>query len=62
MSTQTVNYSGISFTGLLTILFVGLKLTGFINWSWLWVLSPMWIPLAFAITILILVLPFVMKK
>jgi hypothetical protein len=34
---------GIGFTGLLTILFVGLKLTGHIAWSWWWVLSPLWI-------------------
>lgn len=34
---------GIGFTGLLTILFIGLKLTGYIDWSWLWVLSPIWI-------------------
>ena len=33
----------IGFTGLLTILFIGLKLTGYITWSWLWVLSPLWI-------------------
>ena len=32
---------GVGFLGLLTILFVGLKLTGFIDWSWWWVLSPM---------------------
>lgn len=32
---------GIGFTGLLTVLFVGLKLTGYINWSWWWVLSPL---------------------
>lgn len=31
---------GIGFIGLLTILFIGLKLTGFIDWSWFWVLSP----------------------
>jgi len=37
---------GIGFGGLLTILFIGLKLTGYINWSWLWVLSPMWLPVA----------------
>ena len=30
-------------TSLLTLLFVGLKLTGHIDWSWLWVLSPVWI-------------------
>ncbi|QXN72199.1 membrane protein [Rhodobacter phage RcRios] len=35
--------SGIGFTGLLTILFIGLKLTGYITWSWWWVLSPIWI-------------------
>ena len=34
---------GIGFTGLLTVLFVGLKLTNVIAWSWLWVLSPIWI-------------------
>ena len=33
----------IGFVGLLTILFIGLKLTHYIDWSWLWVLSPMWI-------------------
>jgi hypothetical protein len=37
---------GIGFCGLLTIVFIVLKLTKFINWSWGWVLSPMWIPLA----------------
>lgn len=35
--------SGIGFTGMLTILFVGLKLAGQIDWSWWWVLSPLWI-------------------
>jgi len=31
------------FTGLLTVLFIGLKLTDYISWSWLWVLSPLWV-------------------
>lgn len=35
--------SGIGFMSLLTVLFVGLKLTNYISWSWLWVLSPIWI-------------------
>jgi uncharacterized membrane protein len=34
---------GIGFVGLLTIVFITLKLTGFIGWSWWWVLSPIWI-------------------
>lgn len=36
--------SGIGFPGLLAILFIALKLTGVITWSWLWVLAPIWIP------------------
>lgn len=35
--------SGIGFTGLLTIVFIVLKLCGIIAWSWWWVLSPLWI-------------------
>jgi hypothetical protein len=34
---------GVGFAGLLTIVFITLKLTGYIDWSWLWVLSPIWI-------------------
>lgn len=30
-------------TGVLTVVFVVLKLCGLINWSWVWVLSPFWI-------------------
>lgn len=40
------NYGGgVSFTGLLTIAFVVLKLTGVINWSWWLVLLPVIIPI-----------------
>ena len=39
-----VSYHGIGFPGLLTILFIGLKLTGHIDWDWIWVLSPIWLP------------------
>jgi hypothetical protein len=34
---------GIGLGGLLTVLFVALKLTHVIDWSWMWVLSPLWI-------------------
>lgn len=37
--------SGIGFAGLLTIVFITLKLTGLISWSWVWVLSPIWVSL-----------------
>ena len=46
-----VSSGGISFTGLLTILFIGLKLTGHIDWSWVWVLSPLWISFAVLVVI-----------
>ena len=35
--------TGISFTGILTIVFIILKLVKVIDWSWWWVLSPIWI-------------------
>jgi hypothetical protein len=45
---------GIGFAGLLTILFIGLKLTGYIAWSWVWVLSPLWIGVAIFIGVILL--------
>ncbi len=46
---------GVGFLGLLTLLFIGLKLGGVIEWSWVWVLSPIWIPIAAAILFIIVV-------
>lgn len=40
-----VQTGGVSFLVLLTIVFIVLKLTGYIAWSWLWVLSPLWLPI-----------------
>lgn len=40
---KTTSSGGIGFTGVLTIVFIVLKLIGVISWSWLWVLSPIWI-------------------
>ena len=42
-NTSSGSSGGIGFAGALTILFVALKLTGVIDWSWWWVLSPIWI-------------------
>ena len=39
---------------LLTVLFVGLKLTNYIDWSWWWVLSPLWIPSALVLLVVLL--------
>ncbi len=43
MSNSSSSSSGIGFIGLLTVLFIGLKLTDHIDWSWWWVLAPIWI-------------------
>lgn len=51
----TKSDTGISFTGLLTIAFIVLKLTGYISWSWWWVLSPIWIPTIIALAILLVI-------
>jgi hypothetical protein len=47
---------GIGFTGLLTIVFIVLKLLHDITWSWWWVLSPLWISAAVAVAVLLVVL------
>ena len=36
--------SGLSTWDVLLIVFIVLKLIGVINWSWGWVLAPLWIP------------------
>ena len=46
---------GVGFCGMLAILFIGLKLAGVIQWSWLWVLSPIWISILVAMVFLAIV-------
>lgn len=43
-TTEATN-GGIGFGGALALLFIGLKLGKVIDWPWIWVLSPIWIPL-----------------
>jgi hypothetical protein len=50
-SSSTTVSSGMRFSGWLTILFIGLKLTGYITWPWVWVLSPLWISLLIGLSI-----------
>lgn len=53
---------GIGFCGLLAVAFIVLKFTGVINWSWLWVLAPIWIPTAITLAIIVIVLIVVLVK
>jgi len=53
---NNVNVSGgIGFMGALQIAFIVLKLVKAISWSWIWVLSPTWIPLSITIICLLIV-------
>ena len=47
---------GMGFTGWLTIVFIVLKLTGYIDWSWWWVLAPIWLPIVLVLGLLVIVL------
>lgn len=44
---------GLSFTQILILIFIVLKLTNCITWGWLWVLSPLWIPVAFILGLIV---------
>jgi len=48
-------YTGIWFPGALALVFIALKLTGDIDWPWLWVLSPLWVAVIIVGLILLLV-------
>ncbi len=41
----------LDFVDLLTLAFIVLKLCGVIEWSWIWVLSPMWIGIAITVVL-----------
>jgi len=45
---------GVSFAGLLTILFIGLKLSNIIDWGWGWVLAPIWVGPSILLVIVII--------
>ena len=53
MDKNNTSTSGLGLSGVLTAIFVVLKLVGTINWSWWWVLSPILIDLGLTLIILI---------
>jgi len=60
-SSSSSSSGGIGFAGLLTIVFITLKLLGYISWSWVWVLSPIWISLILVVLVLLVVLVIAVK-
>lgn len=54
MNNEKTSSGGIGFGSLLLLTFIILKLVGVIDWSWWWVLSPIWISAALLLTISVL--------
>lgn len=52
---KQVIYQGPGVLSILLVAFIVLKLCGVITWSWLWVLAPLWIPIALVLVILLIV-------
>lgn len=50
-ASATTKTGGIGVTGLLGVLFIALKLTHVISWSWWWVLAPFWAPVVIVLAV-----------
>ena len=50
------NSNGIGFGTILFLIFLTLKLTNYIDWSWWWVFSPLWIPLIVVVVVAMIVI------
>ena len=55
MSNNSNNNTGMSASTVLTLIFVTLRLCNVIDWSWWWILSPVWITAGIAILVLIVI-------
>ena len=53
MKNNNTSSGGLGLASVLTIVFIILKLVGVIDWSWIWVLSPIWIDLILTIIVII---------
>ena len=53
---KEVKTVGLGFVDGLTLLFIALKLTGQIDWNWIWVLSPIWISISFLAVLTVAIL------
>lgn len=51
-----VKKQGLGIGSILTIIFVVLKLVGVIEWSWVWVLAPLWISVAISLVFTLIAL------
>ena len=61
-SASSSSSGGVGCVGLLTIVFITLKLLDKIDWSWWWVFSPMWISVSLALLVIVPILIWVAKN
>lgn len=54
--------SNISFFGVLTLIFVTLKLIGKISWSWVWVFAPLWICASISLIAFMIIVALIVKR
>ena len=61
---RKIENTGMGFTSALTVLFIAFKLLGYIDWPWIWVLSPIWIVILFIVALfgIILIAGSIKKK
>lgn len=45
MRDKTTVRIGINFAEVLGVVFIALRLCGVIEWPWVWVLAPIWVPI-----------------
>ena len=55
MTNTTKVQGSFPFLSILCLIFITLKLTGYIAWSWLWVLAPIWIPISIILVVFVIV-------
>lgn len=61
MKNNNVGRYGVVLAVVLFLIFVALKLTGVIAWSWWWISAPLWAPLVFTLIVCILCLPIIRR-
>lgn len=59
MNQYTVNFP---IAGILGLIFITLKLTDYIDWSWLWVLAPFWLPISAVLGVVLIMVLWVLAK
>ena len=52
MDTEKTGMLGTGFFSLMFLMFLGLKISGLIDWDWIWVFAPLWVPALLALAII----------